>query len=285
MDQIFQAVVMGVVQGLTEFLPISSSGHLILVPYLLGWDDPFLQSLAFSVVISAGTLAALLVYFREDWLRLVPAGFATIRDRSFQGDPDRKLAWLIAVATIPAAVAGFLFNDVFEEVVRKPGLVAVMLLVGAAILWLADRWGSRLHKLAELSFVSAFVIGAAQALALIPGVSRSGISISAGLFAGLDREGAARFSFLMATPITALALVYEGFKIVKGDVRRRRAGADGRRRDRGVRLRDRRDRVPAALRPDALVRDLRRLPDRARGHRHRRLPASIGRAEAGPWRS
>ena len=106
MEQIFQAVVMGVVQGLTEFLPISSSGHLILVPYLLGWDDPFLQSLAFSVVISAGTLAALLVYFREDWLRLVPAGFATIRDRSFQGDPDRKLAWLIAVATIPAAVAG-----------------------------------------------------------------------------------------------------------------------------------------------------------------------------------
>jgi undecaprenyl-diphosphatase len=218
LEQIFQAVVMGVVQGLTEFLPISSSGHLILVPYLLGWDDPFLQSLAFSVVISAGTLAALLVYFREDWLRLVPAGLATIRDRSFRGDPERKLAWLIAVATIPAAVAGFLFNDVFEQVVRKPGLVAVMLLIGAAILWLADRWGSRLHKLAELSFVSAFVIGAAQALALIPGVSRSGISISAGLFAGLDREGAARFSFLMATPITALALAYEAFKIVKGDV-------------------------------------------------------------------
>ena len=105
MEQIFQAVVMGVVQGLTEFLPISSSGHLILVPYLLGWDDPFLESLAFSVVLHGGTLAALLVYFREDWLRLVPAGFATIRDRSFRGDPDRRLAWLIAVATIPAVIA------------------------------------------------------------------------------------------------------------------------------------------------------------------------------------
>ena len=127
MDQIFQAVVMGVVQGLTEFLPISSSGHLILVPWLLGWEDPFLQSLAFSVVISAGTLAALLVYFREDWFRLVPAGLATIRDRSFRDDPDRRLAWLIAVATIPAAIAGFLFNDVFEDAVRQAGLVAVML--------------------------------------------------------------------------------------------------------------------------------------------------------------
>jgi undecaprenyl-diphosphatase len=205
MEQVFQAIVMGVVQGLTEFLPISSSGHLILVPYLLGWDDTFLQSLAFSVVVSAGTLAALLVYFREDWLRLVPAGFATIRDRSFRGDPDRKLAWLIAVATIPAAVAGFLFNDVFEEVVRKPGLVAVMLLVGAAILWLADRWGSRLHKLAELSFVSAFVIGAAQALALIPGFSRSGASMGGGLLVGLSNEDAARFSFLLATPIIGAA--------------------------------------------------------------------------------
>ena len=218
MDQILQAVVMGVVQGLTEFLPISSSGHLILVPWLLGWEDPFLQSLAFSVVISAGTLAALLVYFREDWFRLVPAGLATIRDRSFRDDPDRRLAWLIAVATIPAAIAGFLFNDVFEGAVRQAGLVAVMLLVGAAILWIADRWGSMSRKLDELGFPMAVRIGAAQALALIPGVSRSGVSISAGLFAGLTREGAARFSFLMATPITALAVAYETVKLVRGDV-------------------------------------------------------------------
>ena len=145
MDQILQAVVMGVVQGLTEFLPISSSGHLILVPWLLGWDDPFLSSLAFSVVLHAGTLGALLVYFREDWLRLVPAGFAALRDRSFEGDPYRRLAWLIAIATVPAIIAALLFNDLIEGAVRQAGLVAVMLLIGAAILWLADRWGPRTH--------------------------------------------------------------------------------------------------------------------------------------------
>lgn len=213
---------MGVVQGLTEFLPISSSGHLIVVPYLLGWDDPFLDSLAFSVVVSAGTLAALLVYFREDWLRLVPAGLATIRDRSFRGDPDRRLAWLIAAATIPAAIAALILNDFIEANVRRAGLVAILLVVGAAILWLADRWGPRTHRLDDLRFRGAIGIGAAQALALFPGVSRSGISISAGLFAGLDREGAARFSFLMATPITALAVLYETVKLVRGDV----AGAE-----------------------------------------------------------
>ena len=218
MEQILQAVVMGVVQGLTEFLPISSSGHLILVPWLLGWDDPFLSSLAFSVVLHAGTLGALLVYFREDWLRLVPAGFAALRDRSFEGDPYRRLAWLIAIATVPAIIAALLFNDLIEGAVRQAGLVAIMLLIGAAILWLADRWGPRTHRLGDLTFRGSLGIGIAQALALIPGVSRSGISISAALFAGLDREGAARFSFLMATPITALAVVYEGIKLIRGDV-------------------------------------------------------------------
>ncbi len=218
MEQIFQAVVMGVVQGLTEFLPISSSGHLILVPYLLGWDDPFLDSLAFSVVLHAGTLAALLVFFRDDWRRLVPAGLATIRDRSFRDDPDRRLAWLIAVATLPAIVAALLFNDLIETTVRQAGLVALLLVVGAAVLWLADRWGPRTHRLSALTFRGATGIGAAQALALLPGISRSGISISAGLFAGLDRGDAARFSFLMATPVTALAVLYEGYKLVKGDV-------------------------------------------------------------------
>ena len=103
MEQIFQALVMGIVQGLTEFLPISSSGHLIFVPWLFGWDDPFLESLAFSVVLHGGTLAALLVYFRDDWRRLIPAGFATLRDRSFAGDPDRRLAWLLVASTVPGA--------------------------------------------------------------------------------------------------------------------------------------------------------------------------------------
>ena len=208
---------MGIVQGLTEFLPVSSSGHLIIVPWLFGWDDAFITSLAFSVMLHLGTLVALLIYFRADWLRLIPAGLATIRDRSFQDDPDRKLAWLIAAATVPAAVVGFLFSDVFEDQVREIGLVAVTLVVGGVILWVADHVGRRTRQVADVTFPIAFGIGAAQALALIPGISRSGISISAGRFAGLDREAAARFAFLMATPITAGAIVFEGRKLLTGE--------------------------------------------------------------------
>ncbi len=224
MEDVLQAFVMGIVQGLTEFLPISSSGHLILVPSLLGWDDPFLNSLAFSVVLHLGTLAALLLYFREDWLRLIPAGLAALRDRSFGGDPDRRLAWLIALATIPAGLAALAFGDVVEsETFRQPGLVVTMLVVFAGVLWLADRSGSRDREVEGLTFPRAVAIGVAQAIALIPGVSRSGITMSAGLFAGLDRPSAARFAFLMATPITALAAAYEVLQLVTGDAP---AGAD-----------------------------------------------------------
>jgi undecaprenyl-diphosphatase len=215
-DTVVQAFVMGVVQGLTEFLPISSSGHLIVVPALLGWDDPFITSLAYSVMLHLGTLVALLVYFRADWLRLVPAGVATLRDRSFGGDPDRRLAWLLAVTTVPAIVAALALGDVLETTVRQPGLVAVMLVVGAALLWLADRLPAR-RTIAGLTFPMALGIGAAQALALVPGISRSGASISAGRIAGLDRTSAARFSFLMATPVTAMAGVYEAYRLVSGE--------------------------------------------------------------------
>jgi undecaprenyl-diphosphatase len=216
MDTLLAAVIMGIVQGLTEFLPVSSSGHLIIVPYLLGIKDPFITSLEFSVILHIGTLVALLIYFRSDWLRLVPAFFAAIRDRSLAGDPDRRLAVLIAIATVPAAMVGFLFHDI-ENVVREVGLVAVMLVVGGAILWLAERVGARQKVALDLSFAQALAIGAAQAIALVPGISRSGISISAGLFAGLRREEAARFSFLMATPITAAAAAYEVLKVVRGE--------------------------------------------------------------------
>lgn len=217
MDTLVQAIVMGIVQGLTEFLPVSSSGHLIIVPELAGWKDPFITSLAFSVMLHIGTLVALLLYFRADWLRLVPAGFATIRDRSFDGDADRRTAWLLAIATVPALIIGFLLNDAVEERFRQVGLVALMLVVGGAILWLAERRGSRRLLGVDLTFPKALAIGLAQALALIPGISRSGISISAGLFAGLDRESAARFSFLMATPITAAAAIYESYKLISGE--------------------------------------------------------------------
>lgn len=214
MDLSIQALVMGVVQGLTEFLPISSSGHLILVPWLFGWKDPFIDSIAFSVMLHMGTLLALLIYFWRDWVVLVPAGLATIRDRSFRGDANRKMAWLIAVATIPAVIAGPLFESTFESLVREPAPVALMLCVGAAILWLADRWGPKLREMGSLTFVNSFGIGVAQVLALVPGISRSGVSISAGLFLGLKREAAARFSFLMATPVVGGAGIWEGRKLI-----------------------------------------------------------------------
>jgi undecaprenyl-diphosphatase len=216
-DQLIQAIVLGIVQGLTEFLPISSSGHLIVVPALLGWDDPFIDSLAFSVMLHIGTLFALLAYFREDWLRLVPAGLAAIRDRSLRQDADRKLAWLLVVATIPAVIAGVLLNDIIENAIREPRLVAMTLVIGAVILFLADRLGSKSRNMDSVTFPLSLGIGAAQALALIPGISRSGISISAGLFAGLDRESAARFAFLMATPITAGAGLWELKKVLTGE--------------------------------------------------------------------
>jgi undecaprenyl-diphosphatase len=217
MDTVFQALVMGIVQGLTEFLPVSSSGHLILVPWLFGWTDPFINSLAFSVMLHVGTLGALLIYFASDWLRLIPAGLAAIRDRSFRDDPDRKLAWLLLAATLPAAIAGYFLNDIFEEAVRAPGVVALTLIVGGVILWLADRLGATTKRIGDVTFPLAFGLGVAQAIALVPGISRSGISISAARFAGLDRASATRFSFLMATPVTAGAALFEFRKLVAGE--------------------------------------------------------------------
>lgn len=216
-EQLVQAIVLGVVQGLTEFLPISSSGHLIVVPALLGWDDPFIESLAFSVMLHVATLAALLIYFARDWIRLIPAGLAALRDRSLNDDPDRRLAWLLAATTIPAVLVGLALNDLIETAFREPRLVAMTLVAGAVLLWLADRVGSRSRGVEQLTFPNALAIGAAQALALVPGVSRSGISLSAGLFAGLTREAAARFAFLMATPITAGAGIWEARKILAGE--------------------------------------------------------------------
>lgn len=218
---IVQALVMGLTQGLTEFIPVSSSGHLILVPWLFGWEDKvrdaFLTSIEFTVILHMGTLLALLAYFWREWLKLIPAGLAAIRDRSFKGDPDRKMAWLLVVATIPAVIVGPLLTGPIEDAVREPSRVALMLCVGAAILWLADRWGSKLREMDSITFVGALGIGIAQVLALVPGISRSGISISAGLFSGLTREAAARFSFLMATPVVAGAGLWEARKLLSHD--------------------------------------------------------------------
>ncbi len=217
MDLSIQALIMGLVQGLTEFIPVSSSGHLVLVPAAFGWKDPFIDSLAFSVMLHMGTLLALLIYFWQDWLTLVPAGLASIRDRHIGDDPDRRLAWLLVVATIPAVIIGPLFSDTVENAIREPAQVALMLCVGAAILWLADRWGSKIREMESITYPGALAIGIAQVLALFPGISRSGISISTGLFEGLTREAAARFSFLMATPVIAGAGLWEARKLFTGE--------------------------------------------------------------------
>ena len=219
MDPLVQALVMGLVQGLTEFLPISSSGHLIIVPFLFGWDDAFINSLAFSVMLHIGTLLALLVYFRADWFALVPAGLAAVRDRSFQGDPDRRLAWLLVAATIPAALAGLLLNDLIETAFREIGLVAVTHGRG----WrhpVAGRspWSARQGCQRRRSASGPRRSASPRPLALVPGISRSGISISAARFAGLDRTAAARFSFLMATPVTAGAGLFEVRRLVAGEL-------------------------------------------------------------------
>ena len=217
MDLSIQALIMGLVQGLTEFIPVSSSGHLILVPWAMGWKDPFINSLAFSVMLHMGTLVALVLYFWRDWLTLIPAGLASIRDQSLRDEPDRKMAWLLVVATIPAVLVGPLLTDTIESWVREPARVAAMLCVGAAILWLADRWGSKVRDIDSMTFGGALAIGVAQVLALVPGISRSGVSIAAGLFEGLTREAAARFSFLMATPVVAGAGLWEARKVITGE--------------------------------------------------------------------
>ena len=204
MDTILQAALIGVLQGLTEFLPISSSAHLILVPRFLGWDDPFLNSAAFDVMLHVGTLVALLAYFRTDLLRLLRAGAASLRDRSLAGDPERWLAWLLVVSVVPAALLGATLESFFDTYFReRPAFIGLLLVAGAAILWLAERHGRRDRGLLQLRFGDALAIGAAQALALFPGISRSGITIAAGLFLGLERPAAARFSFLMAPRVIA----------------------------------------------------------------------------------
>jgi undecaprenyl-diphosphatase len=187
------------------------------VPRLLGWNDPFLNGAAFDVMLHLGTLAALLVYFWRDLWRLLVAWLRSIAERTLAGDPDRRLAWLLAVTVVPAALFGAAFERFFDTAFRERiALVAVLLLVGAALLWLAERHGRRDRDLEGLRLADAIVIGAAQALALFPGISRSGITIAAGLFLGLRREAAARFAFLMGVPVIAGAGLWKARELVGG---------------------------------------------------------------------
>jgi len=195
---VWQAVVLGVVQGLGEFLPISSSAHLILVPWFFGWEDP---GLAFDVALHWGTLVAVLVVFWRDWIRLLTAGLASLRDRSIGKDPDRRLFWALVVSAVPGAILGKLLNSWAEETLRSPLLIAGTLAVMGVVLYVADRVGRKYQQLDSMDLPRAGAIGIAQAAALIPGVSRSGATITLGLFFGFTREEIARFSFLMSTPI------------------------------------------------------------------------------------
>jgi len=215
MDLILQAVAIGIVQGLTEFLPVSSSAHLTVLPPILGWDDPFLNSAAFAVMLHLGTLAALLVHFWRDLLRLTAAGVAALLERRIGDDPDRRLAFLLLVSVVPAALVGALFEPFFDAWFRERlWAIPVLLVIGAALLWLAERFGTRERGLGRLGLKDALVIGGAQALALFPGISRSGVPIAAGLLLGLRRDDAARFAFLMGIPIIAGAGLWKSRELL-----------------------------------------------------------------------
>jgi undecaprenyl-diphosphatase len=216
----WQALVLGLVQGATELLPISSSGHLILVPWLSDWQylkehDEFNQT--FDVALHLGTLIAVATYFRHDIARLVAAFLRSVRRRRIEGAEERT-AWFIAAATVPAALIGAAGESFIADRLGEPWQIAIFLAAGAVLLWLADRRPQTRH-IDDLTLCRSFAVGLAQAVALAPGVSRSGITITAGRFLGLDRDSAARFSFLLLVPITLGAVLFKGLTdVVLGEL-------------------------------------------------------------------
>jgi undecaprenyl-diphosphatase len=201
-----EAIVLGLVQGLTEFLPISSSGHLRIVPALLGWEDP---GAAFTAVIQLGTMAAVLLYFRHDLWRIAKAFLRELRIPFRQRSHEANLGWFIVLGTIPISVFGVIFSDQIESGARDLYLIGSALILFSFVMLAAERFGARQRHISELNGRDGAFIGFAQALALIPGVSRSGATISAGLFRGFDRAAAARYSFLLSVPAVVLSGLYE----------------------------------------------------------------------------
>src|SRR6476469_3844616 len=209
----FQAIVLGIVQGLTEFLPISSTAHLRIVPAFAGWEDP---GAAFTAVVQLGTMAAVLIYFRHDLWRIAKTWFLSLRDPSLRGTLDARMGWYIGLGTIPIAIFGFIFSDQIESGGRDLYLIGVTLIVFGLIMEVADRLGRKEREVPTLNAGDATTIGFAQALALVPGVSRSGATITAGLFRGLTREAAARYSFLLSIPAVVLSGLFELRKVGDG---------------------------------------------------------------------
>ncbi len=204
---LLEAIVLAIVQGVTEFLPISSTAHLVLVPWLFGWTDP---GLTFDVALHAGTLIAVLAYFARDWLAML--GSLLKGGRSDSG-VDGRLLGIILAATVPGAVAGYFLESYAETTFRSPVLIAAMLMGIAGLMWIADRRPTLVRGAESVSLADGLLIGLAQALAVIPGTSRAGITITAGLFRNLTREAAARFSFMLATPIIGGATLKKGLDI------------------------------------------------------------------------
>ena len=212
---LFQAVVLALVQALTEFLPVSSTAHLIIFPWLAGWPDP---GLAFDVALHAGTLLALVLYFFKDWLTLLLCGLGLQYPAAAPAEEithNRKMFWYLIIGTMPAGLAGVLFHHQIEEKLRQPMIIGVSLVLIALLMWWADSKKDLTRIEAESNLGDALTIGTAQALALWPGVSRSGITITAGLFRRLTREAATRFSFILSVPAIAGAVVMELPKLIK----------------------------------------------------------------------
>lgn len=208
---ILQAAILALVQGLTEFLPISSSAHLILVPRILGWQD---QGLAFDVAVHLGTLMAVFWYFRDEVLAVVSAWFRSLVRRDHKQE-DARLGWAIIVASLPVVLAGFFLEDFIESRLRSPFVIAGTTLIFGVLLWIADLPRKKVADEHAIGLWTALFIGLAQVLALVPGTSRSGIAITAGLFLGLSRQAASRFSFLMAMPAIAGAAVLEFYALLQ----------------------------------------------------------------------
>jgi undecaprenyl-diphosphatase len=199
---VFQAIVLGIVQGLTEFLPVSSTAHLRIVPAMAGWEDP---GAAFTAITQLGTMAAVLIYFRADLIRIARAWLAGLFDRERRGELESRLGWYIVLGTIPIGIFGLAFKDQIENGARDLYLIGTTLIVLGLVLLAAERVGQRRRHVEDLQLRDGLAIGVAQALALVPGVSRSGATISAGLFLGFDRESAARYSFLLSVPAVVLS--------------------------------------------------------------------------------
>jgi undecaprenyl-diphosphatase len=210
---VFEAIVLGITQGLTEFLPISSTAHLRIVPAFAGWEDP---GAAFTAIVQLGTMLAVLLYFREDLLRIAWAWLRSLRDRSLRSTLDARLGWYILLGTIPIGIFGLAFKDQIENGARDLYLISIALIVFGLVLLAAEEVGRKDRSIEDLNRRDGIFIGLWQALALIPGVSRSGATISAGLFRGLDRPSAARYSFLLSVPAVVLSGLFELKSVIDG---------------------------------------------------------------------